>query len=97
MIILPLLLASLSSYVVTDECLSASLSPGGQALMVETSEVVRVETSDSEAECEVRLRLVAVGGGGDGDAYTGNAGGSGFVEYKEVPNLKSAVHPMIFK
>ena len=97
MIILPFLLASLSSYVVTDPCLSASLSPGGQALMVETSEVVRVETSDSEAECEVRLRLVAVGGGGDGDAFTGNAGGSGFVEYKEVLNFKSSVHPRIFK
>ena len=94
MIILPFLLASLSSYVVTDECLSASLSPGGQALMAETSEVVMVETSDSEADCEVRLRLVAVGGGGDGDAFTGNAGGSGFVEYKEVRNIKSAVHPI---
>ena len=55
MIILPFLLVILSSYVVTDECLSASLSPGGQALMAETSDVVRVETSDSEAECEVRL------------------------------------------
>ena len=85
MIILPFLLVILSSYVVTDECLSASLSPGGQALMAETSDVVRVETSDSEAECEVRLRLLAVGGGGDGDAFTGNAGGSGFVEYREVP------------
>ena len=83
MMILLLLLVSLSSYVVPDECVSASLSPGGQALMAEASDVVRLETSDSQ-ECEVRLRLVAVGGGGDGDAFTGNAGGSGYVEYKEV-------------
>ena len=84
MIILPLLLVSLSSYpVLPDECVTASLAPGGQALMVEASTVVTVETGDT-AECEVRLRLVAVGGGGDGDAFTGNAGGSGYVEYKEV-------------
>ena len=78
-----LLLISLSSYVLPDECVSASLSPGGQSLMVEASDMVRLETSDTQ-ECEVRLRLVAVGGGGDGDAFTGNAGGSGYVEYKEV-------------
>ena len=92
MIILPFMLVSLSSYVVPDECLSASLSTGGQALMAENSDVVRVETSDSEAECEVRLRLLAVGGGGDGDAFTGNAGGSGFVKYREVPKRNSEVH-----
>lgn len=78
-----MLLISLSSYVLPDECVSASLSPGGQSLMVEASDMVRLETSDTQ-ECEVRLRLVAVGGGGDGDAFTGNAGGSGYVEYKEV-------------
>ena len=58
MMILLLLLVSLSSYVVPDECVSASLSPGGQALMAEASDVVRLETSDTQ-ECEVRLRLVA--------------------------------------
>ena len=61
--------------------MSSSLSSGGQALMVEASSQVRVETSDTGGECEVRLWLVAVGGGGDGDAFTGNAGGSGFVKY----------------
>ena len=40
--------------------MSSSLSSGGQALMVEASSQVRVETSDSGGECEVRLRLVAV-------------------------------------
>ena len=91
MILLQLFLVTLSSHVFADECVSSSLSSGGQALMVEASSQVRVETSDSGGECEVRLRLVAVGGGGDGDAFTGNAGGSGYVEYKEVLNLANLI------
>ena len=65
-------------------CSSASLSTGGTSLVAETRAKVTVESGGEEAGCEVRLRLLLVGGGGDGDAFSGNAGGSGFLELREV-------------
>ena len=51
-------------------------------LMAETTTTV---TFQAEPEgCDVVLRVLAVGGGGDGDAFSGNAGGSGHVEWSEV-------------
>ena len=65
-------------------CSSASLSTGGTSLVAETRAKVTVESGGEEAGCEVSLRVLLVGGGGDGDAFSGNAGGSGFLEVKQV-------------
>ena len=53
-------------------------------MVAETRTKVTVETGGDEAGCEVNLRVLLVGGGGDGDAFSGNAGGSGFLELREV-------------
>ena len=71
-------------------CTSPSLSSGGTSLLAETRTKVTVESGGEEADCEVSLRVLLVGGGGDGDAFSGNAGGSGFLEVKQV-RLFSAV------
>ena len=65
-------------------CSSASLSSGGTSLLAETRTKVTVQSGGEEAGCEVDLRVLLVGGGGDGDAFSGNAGGSGFLELREV-------------
>ena len=67
-----------------EPCSSASLSTGGNSLLAETRTKVTLEAGGGEAGCEVNLRLLLVGGGGDGDAFSGNAGGSGYLEFREV-------------
>ena len=37
-----------------------------------------------EEDCQVILNVLLVGGGGDGDIFEGHAGGSGFVDFKQV-------------
>ena len=68
----------------SEQCSSASLSTGGTSLLAETRTKVTVETSGDQEGCEVNLRVLLVGGGGDGDAFSGNAGGSGFLELRQV-------------
>ena len=68
----------------SEPCSSASLSTGGTSLLAETRTKVTVETSGDQEGCEVNLRVLLVGGGGDGDAFSGNAGGSGFLELRQV-------------
>jgi len=65
----------------SENCEGSLLSTGGKYLLADESTKVIVE---NERNCQVTLRLLAVGGGGDGDAFSGNAGGSGLVIYKEV-------------
>ena len=67
-----------------EPCRHASLSSGGTSLVAETRTKVTVEAGGDEDGCEVSLRVLLVGGGGDGDAFSGNAGGSGFLELREV-------------
>ena len=80
------LLSTILASVKSEPCQSASIvSRGGDVskyLMAETTTTV---TFQAEPEgCDVVLRVLAVGGGGDGDAFSGNAGGSGHVEWSEV-------------
>ena len=51
-------------------------------MLVETS--TRVKMVTEEEDCQVTLNVLLVGGGGDGDIFEGHAGGSGFVDFKQV-------------
>ena len=86
--ILMLLAAALTRPASSVPCSSASLSSGGSSLLAETRAKVTVESGGGEAGCEVSLRVLLVGGGGDGDAFSGNAGGSGFLEFRQVRELE---------
>ena len=60
-------------------------------MVAETRTKVTVEAGGDEDGCEVSLRVLLVGGGGDGDAFSGNAGGSGFLELREVREWSGVV------
>ena len=84
----------------SENCEGSLLSTGGKYLLADESTKVIVENErncqvtlrwhkrifkrKASNYSWFHTRLLAVGGGGDGDAFSGNAGGSGLVIYKEV-------------
>ena len=77
-----LILSLCSCSALSSVCSTATFKDGMKHLLVETS--TRVKMVTQEEDCQVILNVLLVGGGGDGDIFEGHAGGSGFVDFKQV-------------
>jgi len=64
------------------QCSSVTFEDGKKYQLLDSRGQVKFVTE--EENCEVLLNVLLVGGGGDGDIFEGHAGGSGFVDFKQV-------------
>ena len=74
------------------QCSSVTFEDGKKYQLLDSRGQVKFVTE--EEDCEVLLNVLLVGGGGDGDIFEGHAGGSGFVDFKQVVDGQYVIQTM---